>query len=85
MRPWPACSGQSVPPGQHQVQDDKVEDLGIRAKEAVLTGCRNHDVVVLRPQRRLDDLREFSFVFDDQDTHEPECYRRRFATSLTFV
>ena len=62
---------ESAPTWQHQVQDDEVEHLRIRAKEAIFTSRRNHDVVVLRLQRRRDDLRVFPLVFDDQDTHHP--------------
>jgi len=62
---------ESAPTWQHQVQDDEVEHLRIRAKEPVFTSRRHDDVVVLRLQRRREDLREFSLVFDDQDTHYP--------------
>src|SRR5262249_12037667 len=54
---------------QHDVQDDEIEDLRIRTKEAVLAGRGHHDLVVVRLQGRFNDLREFALVFDDQDTH----------------
>ena len=59
----------AVPPGEHHVEHDEVERLGIRAKKPVFAGRRHHHVIVLPLQRGREDLRQLPFVFDDQDTH----------------
>ena len=54
---------------KHEIQKDQVEGFGVGAKEPVLPGRRHHDVIVLRLERRFENLRQFPFVFDDQDPH----------------
>ena len=34
-------------PRQHQIEDDEIEELGVRSIESVFSRRRNHDVVVL--------------------------------------
>jgi hypothetical protein len=55
---------------QHQVEDDEVEEFGVGSEKSVLTGRRHEDVVMLRLQGGGEDLREFSFVFNDEDAHQ---------------
>ena len=47
----------------------QVEGFGVGAKETVLPGRRHHDVIVLRLERRFENLRQFPLVLDDQDPH----------------
>ena len=74
-----------APAGQHQIEDDQVEQLGVRAVEPVLSRRRDDDVVVLGLQGRGQDVRQLTFVFNDQDAHQVECYRPAPASILTFV
>ena len=60
---------ESVAAREHQVQHNQVEHLGIGAEEPVFAGRGDHDIVVLGLQRRCEDVRQFSFVFDDQHPH----------------
>jgi hypothetical protein len=60
---------ESASTGQHQVEDDQVEHLGIGAKEPLFASPGADDVVVLRLQRSGKNLRQLAPVFDDQNPH----------------
>jgi hypothetical protein len=70
---------------EHQIEHHQVEKLGIRTVEPVLTGGRHDHVVVVGLQGGRQHLRQFPFVFDDEDAHHRACYRPAVASTLTFV
>ena len=54
---------------QHQIQQHEIERLGVRSKETVLAGWRDHGLVALRLKRRRDDLSQLPLIFDHEDAH----------------
>src|SRR5437867_3371488 len=60
---------ESVPSGQHQIENKQVEHFCISAKKPIFTGWGHYDVVVFRLQGRRDDLRQLALVFDDENPH----------------
>ena len=70
---------------QHEVEQDEIEHLGIRSKEPVFARGGHDDVLVLGLQRGGQHLGQLAFIFDNQDTHQIECYRPILASILTFV
>ena len=76
---------QTASAGKHQVQNDKVEDFSVGAKEPVLARRRHHDVVMRPFQRGGENLGDFSFVFNNEDTHQCKCYWAIPGLFLTFV
>ena len=60
---------QAVAPRQAQIEQDGVERLGIDPKERGFTGTFDDDLVLFRLEPLTQGVRDFLFVFDDQDSH----------------
>ena len=56
---------QATPSGQHEIEHDEIELLGVRAVEAVLTRRGDDNVVTLGLERRRQYLRQLALVLDD--------------------
>ena len=58
-----------VTPGQHEVKQDHVKLLGVNAKESVLTGMRQYNLVTFVFEALLQRIRDFQLIFYDKDSH----------------
>ena len=59
----------SVAARQHQIEQQKVEGALAREEEALFTGRRDRDFVVLRLKAIAQRIRDLLFVLDDENAH----------------
>ncbi len=61
---------ETVAAGQHDVEDQKIEGLGLGEIETILAGGRDADGMFVCFEALLNRRRKLWFVFHHEDTHE---------------
>jgi len=63
-----ATNRNAIDTRQHQIEDDQIERIGVRAHERVLAVTDSFDLQAFEAEVELDQLADMRFVFDDENS-----------------